>query len=142
LVATAVVAGCAHWLLGFDWRSALGAVLAPTDAAAVFSALRRAALPSSGLYPIAVLGLFVMLGLLASPSRLPAQILPALLTGAVAVFLARPAAVAVSMLPLRLGRLRRPQFRAAGNPVRAPRLRLGVIVPASPTRFLCGFPCS
>jgi potassium/hydrogen antiporter len=236
VVATAVVAGCAHWFLGFGWRSALllGAVLAPTDAAAVFSVLRRlplppmlsgmlegesglndppsvlavtllssagaaaghageagahhvsvwlivgkvaweligglaiglvtglvggfllrrAALPSSGLYPVAVLGLivavygaasvaaasgflavyvtavvlgnarlphsaatrgfaegvgwlaqiglFVMLGLLASPSRLPAQILPALLIGLVAVFLARPAAVVASMLPLRL----------------------------------------
>jgi len=47
VVATAVVAGCAHWLLGFDWRSALllGAVLAPTDAAAVFSVLRRLPLP-------------------------------------------------------------------------------------------------
>ena len=45
VVATAVVAGCAHWLLGFDWRSALllGAVLAPTDAAAVFSVLRAPA---------------------------------------------------------------------------------------------------
>jgi potassium/hydrogen antiporter len=237
VVATAVVAGCAHWLLGFSWRSALllGAVLAPTDAAAVFSVLRRlplppvlsgmlegesglndppsvlavtllssagaaaghaagsahhasawliagevaweligglaiglvtglvggfllrrAALPSSGLYPVAVLGLivavygaasvaaasgflavyvtavvlgnarlphnsatrgfaegvgwlaqiglFVMLGLLASPSRLPGQILPALLVALVAVLLARPAAVAASMLPLRLGR--------------------------------------
>src|SRR6266700_655767 len=113
--------------------------------------LRRAALPSSGLYPVAVLGLivavygaasvaaasgflavyvtavalgnarlphnsatrgfaegigwlsqiglFVMLGLLASPSRLPAQILPALVVGVVAVFLARPAAVAVSLFP-------------------------------------------
>ena len=261
VVATAVVAGCAHWLLGFDWRSALllGAVLAPTDAAAVFSVLRRlplppmlsgmlegesglndppsvlavtllssagavagraaeagahhasawliagevawelvgglaiglvaglaggfllrrAALPSSGLYPVAVLGLivavygaasvaaasgflavyvaavvlgnarlphsaatrgfaegvgwlsqiglFVMLGLLASPSRLPAQILPALLVGLVAVFLARPAAVAASMIPLRLGGLRLPGFRVTGHPARSPRLRPGFV---------------
>ncbi|HEX4834443.1 MAG TPA: potassium/proton antiporter [Trebonia sp.] len=116
--------------------------------------VRRAALPASGLYPVAVLalvvagygaatlaaasgflavyvsavilgnarlphgpatrgfaegigwlsqiGLFVMLGLLASPSRLPAAIAPALAVGAIVVFLARPAAVAVAMLPLRL----------------------------------------
>ena len=42
-----MVAGCAHWLLGLGWREALllGAVLAPTDAAAVFSVLRRLPLP-------------------------------------------------------------------------------------------------
>jgi potassium/hydrogen antiporter len=116
--------------------------------------LRRAALPSSGLYPIAILalivasfgaatlarasgflavylsalvlgntrlphrpairgfaegvawlaqiGLFVMLGLLASPARLPAQILPALVVGAILVLVARPLAVVISTLPLRL----------------------------------------
>jgi NhaP-type Na+/H+ and K+/H+ antiporter len=217
-----VVTLAAYWLLGLDWRLAflLGAVLAPTDAAAVFSvlrrlplpprlagvleaesgfndapvvivvvalsthpgeatniwmllgtiayelavgaavglavgplgayALRRVALPASGLYPIAVLslaalsygaasllhasgflatylsalvlgnarmphrpatrgfaeglawlaqiGLFVMLGLLASPSELPAQVLPALVAGFVLVLLARPVSVAVSTL--------------------------------------------
>ena len=117
-------------------------------------ALRRVALPASGLYPIAVLavivasygaasqarasgflavyvsavvlgnarlphgpatrgfaegigwlaqiGLFVMLGLLASPARLPAQVLPAIAVGLVLVFLARPAAVLAATLPLRL----------------------------------------
>lgn len=116
--------------------------------------LRRAALPASGLYPVAVIalvvagygaatlaaasgflavyvsavvlgnarlphgpatrgfaegvgwlsqiGLFIMLGLLASPSRLPGAILPALAVGLVVVFLARPAAVAVAMNLLRL----------------------------------------
>ncbi len=110
-------------------------------------ALRRIALPASGLYPIAILalivasygaatlahasgflavyvsalvlgnarlphgpairgfaegvawlaqiGLFVMLGLLASPVRLPAQIIPALVVGGVLALLARPAAVLV-----------------------------------------------
>ena len=223
-VSILVVALAVHWLLGLDWRLAflLGAVLAPTDAAAVFSvlrrlplpprlvgvleaesgyndapvvivvlalsthsgsggslnawlllatiayelaagaavgliigplggyALRRVALPASGLYPIAVLslaigsygmasllhasgflatylcalvlgntrlphrpatrgfaeglawlaqiGLFVMLGLLASPSRLPAQVLPALVAGFVLVLLARPLSVVLSTL--------------------------------------------
>jgi cell volume regulation protein A len=47
-VSITVVAAAAHWLIGTDWRVAilLGAVLAPTDAAAVFSVLRRLPLPS------------------------------------------------------------------------------------------------
>lgn len=225
-VSILVVGTAVHWLLSLSWRNALllGAVLAPTDAAAVFSvlrrlplpprlsgmleaesglndapavlavsllseagrhsslpvlvpgivgyalvaggaiglaagllgafALRRVALPASGLYPVAVLalivasygaailarasgflavylaalvlgnarlphgpatrgfaegiawlaqmGLFVMLGLLASPARLPAVVVPALLAGSVLVLVARPAAVAVSLLPLRV----------------------------------------
>ncbi|MDQ1680469.1 MAG: potassium/hydrogen antiporter [Frankiaceae bacterium] len=42
-VSVAVVAGAAHWLIHLDGRLALlaGAVLAPTDAAAVFAILRR-----------------------------------------------------------------------------------------------------
>jgi potassium/hydrogen antiporter len=226
VVSVLVVAGAARWLLGMGWREALllGAVLAPTDAAAVFAVLRklplpprlagtleaesglndppavlavsllsgaghhlapplliageavyqlgagaavglaaglagaaglrRVALPASGLYPVAILalivasygaaslahasgflavyvsalvlgnarlphgpairgfaegvawlaqiGLFVMLGLLVSPARLPARILPALAVGAVLVLVARPAAVAAATLPLRV----------------------------------------
>jgi cell volume regulation protein A len=226
VVSIAVVAVAARWLLGLGWREALllGAILASTDAAAVFSVLRRlplpprlsgmleaesglndapavlavtllsasghhapslplvigevvfelvvgaavgvaaglagayvlrrVALPASGLYPIAILalivasygaaslahasgflavyvsavllatarlphgpairgfaegiawlaqiGLFVMLGLLASPSRLPAQIIPALVIGAVLILLARPVAVVASVLPMRV----------------------------------------
>jgi NhaP-type Na+/H+ and K+/H+ antiporter len=223
-VSIVVVGAVGHWLLSLPWRSALllGAVLAPTDAAAVFSvlrklplpprlagmleaesglndapavlavtllsehglhspalvpaivvyelmagaaiglavgllgalALRRVALPASGLYPVAVLalivasygaaslaaasgflavylaalvlgnlrlphgpatrgfaegiawlaqmGLFVMLGLLASPARLPGVIVPALAAGAVLVLAARPLAVVASVLPLRV----------------------------------------
>lgn len=226
VVSIVVVAACTRWLLGFGWREALllGAVLAPTDAAAVFSVLRRlplppllsgmlegesglndppavlavtllsqpgahapsaalvvgevvwelaagaaigiaagllgmlflrrVALPATGLYPVAIvalavasygaatlarasgflaayvsavvlgnvrlphgpatrgfaeavgwlaqIGLFVMLGLLASPARLPAQIVPALIAGLVLVLVARPAAVLAATLPFRL----------------------------------------
>ncbi len=117
-------------------------------------ALRRAALPASGLYPLAILalivasygaaslahasgflavylsalvlgnarlphgpatrgfaegvawlaqiGLFVMLGLLVSPARLPAQTLPALVIGLVLMIVARPLAVIASTTPLRV----------------------------------------
>jgi cell volume regulation protein A len=43
VISVAVVGVVAHWLLDFDWRLAFlyGAVLASTDAAAVFSTLRR-----------------------------------------------------------------------------------------------------
>ncbi|MGH3157454.1 MAG: potassium/proton antiporter, partial [Streptosporangiaceae bacterium] len=46
-VSIGVVAVCVHWLLGLSWRDALllGSILAPTDAAAVFSVLRRLPLP-------------------------------------------------------------------------------------------------
>ncbi|MCD0447727.1 potassium/proton antiporter [Actinocorallia sp. API 0066] len=46
-VSIGIVAASAHYLLGADWRIALllGAVLAPTDSAAVFSVLRRLPLP-------------------------------------------------------------------------------------------------
>src|SRR5205809_443637 len=58
-ISVVVTAAAAHLILHLDWTTAalLGAVLSPTDAAAVFSLLRRIPLPSSGLYPIAVLGL-------------------------------------------------------------------------------------
>ena len=46
-VSVTVVALGAHFLLGLDWELAvlLGAVTSPTDAAAVFSVLRRVPLP-------------------------------------------------------------------------------------------------
>ncbi|OLR94209.1 potassium/proton antiporter [Actinokineospora bangkokensis] len=212
-----------HLVLGFDWRLALlwGAVLASTDAAAVFSvlrnlsvtrrlvgslelesglndapsyiavvvlastdpvswslpgllvyellaglaigvglgwlgaqALRRAALPATGLYPLATvavcvlafacgqgahasgllaayvaglvlgnsklphradtvsfaeglgwlaqIGLFVLLGLFASPSRLLEAVIPGLVAGALLLLLARPLSVLVSVAPFRM----------------------------------------
>jgi cell volume regulation protein A len=225
LVSIAVVAVVAHLLLHVDWQVALiyGAVLSPTDAAAVFStlrrlrlrprlvaileaesgindapvvllvvllstgdlnahpwwqeallvgyeltagaaigllvgfagawALRRAALPGAGLYPLAAvgltvfayatgtvahasgflavyaagvvlgnarlphrhailgfadglawlaqIGLFVLLGLLASPSR-GVAVVPALIVGLALVLLARPLSVAISVTAFRV----------------------------------------
>jgi cell volume regulation protein A len=64
---------------------------------------RRAVLGFAGsLALLAEAGLFLMLGLLASPSRLPEALPTALLVGAVATLLARPLAVALSALPFRL----------------------------------------
>ncbi|MEU9891679.1 potassium/proton antiporter [Sphaerisporangium sp. NPDC051011] len=126
-------------------------------------ALRRVALPSSGLYPIAVLalafiaysgaallhgsgflavylatlvlgntrlphrpatrgfaegaawlaqiGLFVMLGILASPSELPATVVPGLIAGLALLLLARPASVVVSALLVRTARVDRLSWR-------------------------------
>ncbi len=223
VVSVAVTGAALHFLLGLDWRFALlwGAVLASTDAAAVFSvlrtagigkrlvgalelesgindapayiavvvlaegttvdwtlpllvvyelgaglaiglafgwlggiALRRAALPATGLYPLATvavcvvayssgqlahasgllatyvaalvlgnsrlphrsdtlsfaeglgwlaqIGLFVLLGLFASPGRLFETIVPGLVAGAVVLLLARPISVVLSVLPFKL----------------------------------------
>lgn len=228
-VSVAVTAVAARFLLDVDWRYAIlvGAVLAPTDSAAVFSVLRRVplprrvaglleaesgfndapvvilvvalvgttaptwwgllalvvyelviggiigvavgwlgalsvrriALPASGLYPLAVLalcitaygaaaaihasgflavylaalvlgnarlphrpatrgfvegvawlaqiGLFVMLGLLATPTELGSAVLPALGIGLVLLLLARPLSVVASTLPFRVPRRER-----------------------------------
>src|SRR4029077_7974903 len=135
------------------WQLAAGAAIGVLAGVLGALALRRVALPASGLYPIAILalivagygaatlarasgflavyvsalvlgnarlphgpairgfaegvaglaqiGLFVMLGLLASPARLPAQIIPAVVAGSVLVLAARPAAVGAATLPLR-----------------------------------------
>ena len=57
---------------------------------------------AEGLAWLAQIGLFVMLGLLAVPSRLPGAIVPALGIGAVLLLLARPLSVLACMLPFRL----------------------------------------
>ncbi|MEO6794406.1 MAG: potassium/proton antiporter [Mycobacterium sp.] len=221
VVSMAVIAVAAHLLLGLSWQLAflLGAIVSPTDAAAVFSilrvlplprrvaglleaesgfndapaaivvlmlsttpltiepvhavaglayelvagaaigllsgllgafALRRTALPASGLYPLATfglgmvafaaagtahasgflaaylagvvlansglphraatrsfaeglgwlaqIGLFVLLGLLVSPSHLADELIPALMIGAVLLLLSRPLSVVASLI--------------------------------------------
>ncbi|MFB9908287.1 potassium/proton antiporter [Allokutzneria oryzae] len=55
-----------------------------------------------GLGWLSQIGLFVLLGLYASPGRLPSVIVPALITGAVLVLLARPLSVFASALPFRV----------------------------------------
>ncbi|MFI6599115.1 potassium/proton antiporter [Nonomuraea sp. NPDC050536] len=139
--------------------AAVGLAVGPAGA----FALRRVALPASGLYPIAVLaltfvsyggaallhgsgflavyltalilgnsrlphraatrgfaegaawlaqiGLFVMLGLLASPAEMPSAIVPGLIAGTVLVLLARPISVLLSALVARLARLGRVNLR-------------------------------
>ena len=57
---------------------------------------------AEGIAWLAQIGLFVMLGLLASPARLPGVVIPALIVGFVLVVLARPASVIISALPWRL----------------------------------------
>lgn len=54
-----------------------------------------------GIAWMAQVGLFLMLGLLATPRELPALMWPALGIGAVLIFLARPLAVALCLAPLR-----------------------------------------
>jgi len=51
---------------------------------------------------LAQIGLFVLLGLLASPQRLPTQLVPAIVIGLVLLLVARPLSVLVSMTPFRV----------------------------------------
>jgi cell volume regulation protein A len=57
---------------------------------------------AEGLGWLAQIGLFVLLGLLASPARLGHQVLPALGLGAVLVLVARPLSVVVSLTGFRM----------------------------------------
>lgn len=64
---------------------------------------RRAVFGFAGSMALmAEVGLYVLLGLLASPERLPSAVGPALLVGAIAVLLARPLAVLLSLVPFRV----------------------------------------
>jgi potassium/hydrogen antiporter len=136
------------------YQLAIGAAVGLVVARAGESVLRRSALPSVGLYPIATvaivmfafaaagvvaassfmavyvaglwlgnarlphrnatlgfaeglawlsqISLFVLLGLLASPERLPAALLPALIVGGALLLLARPFSVLVCATPFRV----------------------------------------
>jgi NhaP-type Na+/H+ and K+/H+ antiporter len=57
---------------------------------------------AEGLGWLAHIGLFVLLGLLASPRRLPEQIWPALALGVVLAFIARPLSVGASVAVFRM----------------------------------------
>jgi potassium/hydrogen antiporter len=57
---------------------------------------------ADGLAWLAQIGLFVLLGLLASPARLPGAVLPALVVGLALVLLARPVSVLLSVTAFRL----------------------------------------
>lgn len=57
-----------------------------------------------GLSWLAQIGMFLMMGLLATPSKLVPILLPALLIAGVLIFIARPVAVYLSILPLKFKR--------------------------------------
>jgi cell volume regulation protein A len=93
---------------------AVGAVAAVSGFLAIYVAgivLGNSRLPhrqailgfAEGFGWLAQIGLFVLLGLLASPDRLIDAILPGLVIGAILLFLARPVSVALSVTPLRFG---------------------------------------
>jgi potassium/hydrogen antiporter len=66
--------------------------------------LHRAATRSfaEGLGWLAQIGLFVLLGLLVNPTRLPHELLPALVIGIVLLLIARPLAVVLSLVAFRI----------------------------------------
>ncbi|GAA2700710.1 potassium/proton antiporter [Micromonospora olivasterospora] len=93
---------------------AAGAVLHASGFLAVYVAgvlLGNARLPhrqailgfADGLAWLAQIGLFVLLGLLVSPGRLDAAVLPAVVAGLALVLVARPLSVAVSAWPFGVG---------------------------------------
>jgi cell volume regulation protein A len=57
---------------------------------------------AEGVGWLAQIGLFVLLGLLVTPHKLPGEILPALLVGAILLVLARPLSVLAALLPFRV----------------------------------------
>ena len=57
---------------------------------------------AEGVGWLAQIGLFVLLGLLVNPSRLPHEVGPAFVVGAVLLILARPLSVLVSLSPFRI----------------------------------------
>jgi cell volume regulation protein A len=100
--------------LGIVAFAAAGAAHASGFLAAYLTALvlANAGLPhraatrsfAEGLGWLAQIGLFVLLGLLVTPSELPAQVLPAIVVGLVLLLVARPLAVVLCLLPFRFPR--------------------------------------
>src|ERR687893_312706 len=91
------------WLVGLVVAAELvgGAVIGIGIGFAGAALLRRVALPVAGFYPLASLaqiGLFVLLGLLVSPGRLPEAVGPALVVGCALLLLARPLSVVASLV--------------------------------------------
>jgi cell volume regulation protein A len=74
-----------------------GLVLGNRDLRA-FASIRRF---HDGIAWLAQIGMFIILGLLATPSRVQHVALPALLTAAVLILVARPVAVALALAPFR-----------------------------------------
>ncbi|MCU0265518.1 MAG: potassium/proton antiporter [Actinomycetia bacterium] len=92
--ATAVVAHASGFLAAYIAAVLLGSARLPH---------RRAVLGfAEGLAWLAQIGLFVLLGLLASPARLPDAVPLALVAGGVLLLVARPLSVAVSATPFRV----------------------------------------
>ncbi len=141
-------------VVGVVYQLAVGAAIGAASGWLGAVALRRAALPASGLYPLATFGLgmvafaaagtahasgfaaayvsgvvlansglphraairsfaegfgwlaqislFVVLGLLVSPSELPAELIPALVAGAVLVLVSRPLSVLIPLVPFKV----------------------------------------
>src|SRR5262249_48815678 len=81
---------------------------------------------ADGLAWLAQIGLFVLLGLLVSPPRLPSAVLSALLVGVVLVVLARPLSVAASRTWFRF-RWREQAFLSSAVLLRAVRLALATV---------------
>lgn len=57
---------------------------------------------ASALGTLAQIGLFVLLGLLASPDQMPQQVIPALVIGFALLLLARPLSVVLALAPFRM----------------------------------------
>lgn len=92
--AAAGVAGASGLLAGYVAGVVLGnAALPHRGATQAFT---------EGLASLSQIMLFVMLGLLASPSRLPDAVVPALIVGTILTFVARPLAVALCATPFRV----------------------------------------
>ena len=102
----------ATFVLGIVAFAAAGSVEASGFLAAYLAGLvlanaglpHRAAIRSfaEGLGWLAQIGLFVLLGLLVTPSQLPGAVLPALVLGLVLLLVARPVSVLLSLAPFRI----------------------------------------